>query len=425
MRLIIPEDVSLVMNIFVRNNVEVFLAGEEICNLILGREQHLYNLYTVASHDDVKKFLRKYTEINDELIITCANNTYRIVHVDKLDDINSNCIFSIFSMIYSLQKGLVDKFNAMADIECHIIRCIGEYEKVFAISPVMILRSIVLCAKYGFTLDDGTKREIKRYAVFLRKLRGDVLLPELNEILLSNNPDYIKIMHETMLLRVIMPQLAACFGEKQRNKYHIYDVGDHIMHTVKTVKADKVLRWAALLHDVGKSVTSSVDDNGVIHFYGHHKESKNIADSLLHKFRMDVESISDILILIENHDVRIEPNVITVKKLMSKTGPELFLKLMDLQEADNKAKNPVYFPAKKAKIDAIRRVYYDVIKSNEPYMISHLMITSKDISKQGLKKGKMTSDILRMLLGEVIVNPKLNNRDYLIKKVRQYKNFGG
>ena len=425
MRLEISENLRFVMKSIEDRGYSTFVAGAELCDMFLGKNQHLFTVFTTAENDEIRRIFKKCNEKDGCITFSHSNTTYSIEHIDEIDSLLKNMNFSIHSMYYSLSLGIVDNHGGAADIENKIVRCIGDYEKHFAINPILMLRTVALAASLGFSIDDETKKALKKYAVFLKGIRLDLILPEINRILLSDNPDYIKILNETMLLRFIMPQLSVCFGEPQRNKYHIYDVGEHIMHAVKNIRADKVLRWAALLHDVGKPLTSTTDENGIIHFYGHHKESKNIAEGLLRKFRMDSDSISDILILIENHDVRIEPTVTMVKRLMSKTGPELFLKLMELQEADNKAKNADYFTAKKNKIEAIKKVYNDVIEANEPNMISHLMINAKDLAKLGLKRGRMTTDLLKTLLNEVIVNPSLNNRDYLIKRARQIKMRGG
>jgi len=421
MKLEISENLRLVLQTIEERGHLAFVAGLDLCNIFLNRNQHLCTVFTTADNDEIRRIFRKCVEKDSCMAVSCGNMTYYIEHIDDIESLVEDMHFSMYSIYYSLSLGIVDNYGGVADIERKIVRCIGDYEKYFAINPILMVRTVAIAATLGFCIDDETKRALKKYAVFLKGVRLDLLLPEINKILLSDNPDYIKILNETMLLRFIMPHLSACFGEPQRNKYHIYDVGEHIMHAVKNIRADKVLRWAALLHDIGKPLTSTTDDNGIIHFYGHHKESKNIAEGLLRKFRMDSDSISDILILIENHDVRIEPTVTMVKRLMSKTGPELFLKLMELQEADNKAKNADYFAAKKNKIEAIKRVYNEVIEANEPYMISHLMINAKDLAKLGLKRGRMTTDLLKTLLNEVIVNPSLNNREYLIKRAHQIR----
>ena len=96
-----------------------------------------------------------------------------------------------------------------------------------------MLRAIRCSAVLSFRIEDETWKAIKKCAVLIKKVSHERILEEVNKILLSENPDYIRKLHECGLLQYIMPELERCFGEPQRNKYHIYDVGEHIMHTVK------------------------------------------------------------------------------------------------------------------------------------------------------------------------------------------------
>ena len=91
-------------------------------------------------------------------------------------------------------------------------------------------------------IEDETWKAIKKCAVLIKKVSHERILEEVNKILLSENPDYIRKLHECGLLQYMMPELERCFGEPQRNKYHIYDVGEHIMHTVKCTPNDLVFR---------------------------------------------------------------------------------------------------------------------------------------------------------------------------------------
>jgi tRNA nucleotidyltransferase (CCA-adding enzyme) len=215
-----------------------------------------------------------------------------------------------------------------------------------------------------------------------------------------------------------MPQLDICFGEPQKNKYHIYDVGEHIMCAVKNTPNDYILRWAALLHDVGKPCCSSTDNNGIIHFYGHHHESRLIADDILYKYGIDRDAAKDILILIENHDVRVDPNPVSVKKMMCRTGDELFEKLMVLQTADNMAKNPKYFTEKYRRINEALKTSRLIKENNEPFQYSQLKINSRDIQRLGSRPGRETNDIMRALMDEVINEPTRNTREYLMQRAK-------
>jgi tRNA nucleotidyltransferase (CCA-adding enzyme) len=255
----------------------------------------------------------------------------------------------------------------------------------------------------------------------IKKVSSERILEELNKILLSDNPDYFRLLHELGLLRYILPQLDVCFGEMQKNKYHIYDVGEHIMQTVKNTPTDLITRWAAIMHDIGKPCCSSTDSNGIIHFYGHHRESRRITVDVLHKLRMDSDSIHDIAVLVENHDVRVEPAAPAVKRMMARTGAPLFEKLLALQLADNKAKNPKHFPDKQAKIKAAHNVYEEILAEGQPYIVSDLVVNGRDLIKIGYRPGRAIGDALKLLMDEVIINPELNKREYLLKKAAEMR----
>ena len=175
------------------------------------------------------------------------------------------------------------------------------------------------------------------------------------------------------------------------------------------------------MHDIGKPLCSSTDPTGIIHFYGHHRESRRIAVDVLHRLHMDNDSIHDISVLVENHDYRVDANYTAVKRMMAKTGAELFEKLLALQLADNRAKNINYFPDKKRRIDNALAIYRDVIAAHQPYRVSDLVVNGRDLMRAGCRQGREIGDILRQLLDEVIIKPELNNRKYLLNRVKELK----
>ena len=129
----------------------------------------------------------------------------------------------------------------------------------------------------------------------------------------------------------------------------------------------------------------------------------------------------EILILIENHDVRVDPTPTAVKKMMCRTGGELFEKLMILQMADNMAKNPKYFPEKYRRINTAVKISKTILENKEPYCYSQLMVNSRDLQKYGIRTGRETNEIMRTLMDDVINNPSLNTREYLLKRAKQLK----
>ena len=103
------------------------------------------------------------------------------------------------------------------------------------------------------------------------------------------------------------------------------------------------------------------------------------------------------------------------------TGEVLFEKLLILQTADNMAKNLEHFPEKKNRIDASMQIYKQILAERQPYLVSHLAVNGKDLIRLGYRPGREIGDVLRKLIDEVIIDAKLNNRDYLLKEARILK----
>ncbi|MDD6563904.1 MAG: CCA tRNA nucleotidyltransferase [Clostridiales bacterium] len=419
-----------------------YIAGGAVRDLIMGNTPHDYDIATNAHPEEIKSIFAKTidTGIKHGTVTVIENKTaYEVttfrcdgeygdnrhpIEVSYVNEPRTDCMrrdFTINSMMYNPDTGLLDFFCGKRDIRQGIIRCVGNAETRFKEDALRMLRAVRFKAQLGFTLEDKTAQAIKKCAVLIKKVSRERILDELNKILLSDNPDTIRDLHSLGLLKFILPELDRCFGEPQKNKYHIYDVGEHIMHTVKNTPKDLILRWAAVLHDTGKPCCSSTDSAGIIHFYGHHRESRRIAVDVLYRLHMESSSIKDIAMLVEHHDYRVEANYTAVKRMMSKTGAELFEKLLILQLADNMAKNPTHLPDKLRRINGGLDIYRDVIAQKQPYRISDLLINGKDLMELGYRQGRDIGETLKELLDEVIIKPELNNRAYLIKRAKELK----
>ena len=419
-----------------------YVAGGAVRDILMGKTPHDYDIATNARPSDIKAIFEKTidTGIAHGTVTVIDNMTaYEVTtfrrdgeysdnrhpeDVIYVNDPRTDCLrrdFTINAMMYSPKTGVLDYFCGKRDIHQGIIRCVGNAEARIKEDALRMLRAVRFKAQLGFQIEVKTAQAIKKCAVLIKKVSRERIMDEINKILLSDNPDGIRDLHTLGLLKFIIPELDRCFGEPQRNKYHIYDVGEHIMQTVMNTPRDLILRWAALLHDTGKPCCSSVDSAGIIHFYGHHRESRRIAVDVLYRLHMDSSSIKDISMLVEHHDYRVEANFTAVKRMMSKTGAELFEKLLMLQLADNMAKNPKHFPDKLRRINGALDIYREVMVLKQPYRISDLVLNGKDLMDLGYKQGRAIGDALKILLDEVIIKPELNNRAYLIKRAKEMR----
>ncbi len=431
-----------VLSVLEKAGFEAYIVGGAVRDLLMGKAPSDYDIATDAAPREVKALFPHTidTGIKHGTVTVVENKigyevtTYRtesgyrdmrrpdsVKYVDTLEEDLKRRDFTINAMAYNPKHGLVDIFGGVHDMESKIVRCVGNAEDRFKEDALRMIRAVRFSACLGFELEESAVRAVRKCAVLIKNVSAERILGELNKILLCDYPARIGLLYETGLMRYIIPELCDCFGTLQNNKYHIYNVGEHILKAVENTPNDLILRWAALLHDVGKPVCLSCDSNGINHFYGHHRESVRIAEDILHKLRMDRESIREILILIENHDVRIDMHPAPVKRMLARTGEDLFLKLLLLQEADNRAKNPKYLDEKLTKLHTVYNQYMRIIAEGQPYQTSQLLINGRDLIKLGFRTGREIGDTLKILLDEVVIDPSLNKRDYLMKRALTLK----
>lgn len=438
----ISDGAQSVLNRLCAAGYDAYIVGGAVRDSLMGKIPHDYDLATSALPQQVKSLFR--TVIDTGLAhgtVTVVENgvgyevtTFRceegysdMRHPDSVSfvkDIKKDLLrrdFTINALCYRPDTGVGDYAGGINDIKDKIIRTVGEPEQRFREDALRMLRAVRFAAVLGFEIEEKTAAAIKKCSVLIKKVSAERILGEFNKILLSDNPSYFGKMHELGLLRHLIPELDVCFDTPQRNKYHIYNVGEHIMQAARISEKDLTLRWAAVLHDIGKPLCISTDSNGIIHFYGHHKDSAMLAANVLRRFKADNDTLHDVVALIENHDVRIEPTPPAVKRMLAKLGDKLFLQLLNLQKADNCAKNPVFIAEKLKRIDEVREVYENVLAEGQPYLLSDLVINGRDLIKLGFKAGREIGDTLKTLLGEVVISPELNNREYLLRRARELK----
>lgn len=317
---------------------------------------------------------------------------------------------------------LVDLFGGRKDIKERIIRTVGEPSDRFKEDALRMIRAIRFACQLDFVLEGKTEREIAKMASSIRFVANERVRDEFIKIISSDKAyDGIMLLYRDKLMRYILPELLWGDGMAQ-DRHHLYSVFKHNTLSLKNCPSpDWRVRLAALLHDVGKPPTLKKRD-GVATFYNHEHVSAKLARKIMKRLKFSSEDTEKVVTLVRNHMFYYNVGEVTessVRRLIRKVGRENLRDLIDVRIADRLGSGvPKGEPYK------LRHLQYVMEKvQNDPVSVKMLKLNGNDlISELGLKPGPKIGAILDVLLSEVIEDPKLNNREYLLKRARELKN---
>lgn len=154
-----------------------------------------------------------------------------------------------------------------------------------------------------------------------------------------------------------IPELKPLLGFDQRSPHHAYDLYTHVAHVVAHVPGDLTLRWAALLHDLGKIPTFTQDETGRGHFYGHAPAGAKLADTVLRRLGAPEDLRIPVTILIEKHMTKLKPE--NLPEAVETLGYDTVEALLYLQEADMASKG-VGIPPEMEQFPRLRAVLHEI-----------------------------------------------------------------
>lgn len=240
-----------------------------------------------------------------------------------------------------LNGQIIDLFNGRQDLENHTLRAVGEEpDKRFDEDPLRLLRAIRFAAQLDFAIEPTTWQSIKRQAAKLQKISRERIRDEMNKLLLSPHPAKgLDLLVEAGLMEYVMPEIMELRGVSQQPSARIpasKDVYAHVLRVVERSSPGLKTRWSALLHDIAKPRTKSVEDRKV-HFFGHEDVGAHMARDILKRLHFDREFIDSVSRVVRLH---MRANAYTtdwtdgaVRRLMLDAGHDLPT-LLDLSRAD-------------------------------------------------------------------------------------------
>lgn len=459
-----PEDVKYILEKLNTSGYEAYAVGGCVRDSILGRNPDDWDITTSAKPEETKALFPKTidTGIQHGTVTVMRNHvgyevtTYRIdgeyedsrhpkeviFTSDLLEDLKRRD-FTINAMAYnhledsdlnigidagknrnsfdSQKSGLVDAFGGMEDIENKIIRCVGNPIHRFEEDALRMMRAVRFSAQLGYEIEEETKKAICVLAGNLANISAERIQVELVKLLVSNHPDYLRTAYETGMTKVFFPEFDKIMETKQNNPHHKYSVGEHTLHSLEHVRADKVLRLSMLLHDIAKPETIQTGEDGVDHFYGHPDKGEEMARQILRRLRFDNDTIGKVCKLVKYHDRKLSLKPEKLRKAIVGIGPELFPFLLEVKEADMLAQSDYKREEKEQELADIRKVYNKILEAGDCLTLKDLALSGKDLIAQGMRPGKELGETLQKLFDYVLENPEKNSKEDLLEVLQLKK----
>lgn len=461
----IPEKVRYILDELKKNQFEGYAVGGCVRDSILGRIPGDWDITTSAKPEEVKRIFRKTVDTGIEhgtvtVIVEGEGfevTTYRVDgdYVDhrhpttveftpNLEEDLKRRDFTINAMAYSPEQGIVDLFDGMGDIERKCIRCVGEPLERFSEDALRMLRGVRFAGQLGFEIEEKTLIAIGQLAETIKKVSVERIRVEITKLLLSNGSEKLLVAEETKLCRYFLPELAGMLATEQNNPHHCYNVGMHSLEAVKQVqkiykrmvegvtdelspydrgyseeKVNTILVFAALLHDVGKTVCKTTDEKQIDHFYGHDVKGSEMAHQIMRRLRFDNDTVNMITRIVRYHERRYDGNKRTLRRMVSQAGVDIMPYLFILQEADIRSQSDYQREEKLQRLETAQRMFLEIIRSKEAVSVKELKISGKELIQMGIQPGPEVGKILKELLDIVIEEPNKNNVKDLLTEVQK------
>jgi len=409
-----------------------YVVGGCVRDHLLGLTPHDYDLCTSALPEQVAALFAKHTlvrngEKHGTIGVVLNHQVYEITtfrteggysdsrHPDKVSfvtDVTQDLHrrdFTINAMAFSPKQGLIDPCGGEQDLQKRILRTVGTAADRFTEDALRILRGVRFAVRFGLTPDDDTLAAMLAFAPRMEYLAKERIYDELCKLLpVIKAEDLIRF---APIFTQIIPELAPCVSFDQHSPHHAYDIFTHTAHVVEAVPPVIALRWAALLHDIGKPEAFTQDENGRGHFYKHAEISTSSADKILRRLKAPNALREQVVFLIKHHMLPLEPDTKQLRRRLGKYGRDDLFALIALQRADNAGKGT---DEPMPDFDAVEDMLEQLLEDASCFTVNDLAINGRDILALGYEAGPQIGACMRFLLDKVHEETLPNTKEELL-----------
>ncbi len=409
-------------------DVVVVGSGIEVASALkkeLGRKAHLsvfrnFGTAQVKFHDMEVEFVgaRKESYSHD--------SRKPIVEDGTLEDDQNRRDFTINAMAICLNKSrfgeLVDPFNGIADLQDRIIATPLDPEVTFSDDPLRMMRCIRFATQLHFQIEEETFEALERMADRIKIVSGERIEVELNKIMMAPHPSIgFEYLQRSGLLQLILPELAALDIVEKRdgrahknNFYHTLEVLENVVANCQPSAVNSLwLRWAALLHDIGKTRTKRWEPSAGWTFHNHNYIGAKMVQDIFRRLKLPMGAeMRYVQKLVDLHmrPIAIADEEVTdsaVRRLLNDAGDDID-DLMTLCEADITSKNEV---RKKIFLENFRMVREKIadLKEKDYKRLLQPVIDGNEIMELFHLRPSREVGVLKQYLKDAVLDNKVEN----------------
>jgi len=432
-----PGHIQFIFNKLSEHGYEAYAVGGSVRDMILEKTPQDFDMVCSATPAQINHIFSHTLSVgarHGTIIVMIDHqqvelSTYR--HVDLNREVSAlerdlaGRDFTINAMAMDENGVLFDPWGGQADLKTGLVRATCDRaEELFADDPLRMMRAIRFATVYDFKIAESTYVAILKMNHLLAGVACERIRDEFNIIITSErSAEGIRGLQTSGLMTHIIPEMEAMVGFDQRNFRHDRDLFEHSLAVLEGVPASIDVRLAALLHDIGKPVCFTVDQNGVGHFYNHHMAGMEITQTILKRLKYDGQTIKNVSNLVGSHMTRYAKlRSSSLKQLIKQVGENNLDRMYELQKADILGSAP---PFDFSELEKMQQEIDNILDTKQPLTIKDLAVNGDDLVTIGYTAGIMMGETLQKLLLIVLENPEQNQRELLLEMARDWRNETG
>lgn len=448
MNIDLPLEVKSLSKAFEKTGFQLYIVGGAVRDLILGREVNDWDFTTDAKPEQILKILPdsfynnqfgtvgldsplgilEVTTMRKEGKYADSRHPTDVTWTNIIEEDLARRDFTVNAMAIPVineqltTSNLIDPFNGNQDLKNKLIKSVGDPNKRFKEDALRLIRAVRLSVQLQFNIEENTFNALKQNAHLLKQISWERIRDELFKILSTDYPyEGVILLKNSELLNIILPEIERGFGIIQQGPKHdrVYDIGEHSLLSLKFCPSkDPLVRFAALIHDIGKPDTVKIQDDGNVTFYGHEVVGGRLAKKVGERFRLSNKQTDKLIRLVRWH-------MFSVNEFQTDSAIRRYIKNVGLENIDDmmavRIGDRLGGGTEKDiswRMEEFRKRIAKVLE--KPFSVSDLKISGTDVMEiLNLKPSPKVGEILSQLFQEVLEDPSKNNREHLLDRIKK------